>query len=224
MVEMSRERWAYTGGYLREVFGAVDDPVLAALPQRATEAGLPPISISAEVGRLLSILVRATAARTAIELGTLGGHSALWIARAMPPGSRLYTVELDPAHADFAEAQLAAAGVDDRVEVLRGPAQERLPQLAAALGEGSVDFAFVDADKERYLEYARLLVPMLRPGGLLVVDNVLGTSRWWIDDEDHPTRAAVDAMNRWVAAHPALEATAVPLREGLLIAEKRASR
>ncbi len=218
---MSPERWRFTGAYLREVFGQLEDPALEASLADARAAGLPDIAVSVEVGRLLSILAGLVGARVAIEVGTLGGFSTTFLARAMPAGARLYTIEREPRFADLAERTLARAGVADRVEVLRGDAAVVLPALAATLGPGSVDLVFLDADKRDYLAQARLAVPLLRRGGLLVADNVLGTSGWWIDALGHPEREGADALNRWVAAHPELEATAAPLREGVLIARRR---
>ncbi|MCA9552530.1 MAG: O-methyltransferase [Myxococcales bacterium] len=219
-MEMNAARWRYTREYLGEVFGR-EDPELASLASDAAAAGLPTIAVSAEVGRLLKMLVGLTPGRRAVELGTLGGYSAAWIARGLAPGGHLTTVELDPRHADFAEGQLARLGLADRVEVRRGAALDVLAQLAEAWPAGSVDFAFVDAVKREYPAYFEALHPLLGPGAILVVDNVLGTNSWWIDSEDSPDRAAADQLNRGVAAHAGYEAVGLPLREGLLVARKR---
>lgn len=222
-MEMTPERWSYTGRYVREVFG-VEDPVLEGLMQDARAAGLPDIAVSADVGRLLAITA-ALAAKgreepTAIEVGTLGGYSAIWIARALGERGRLVTIEYDEAHAAFAERWIETAGLKDRVELRRGAALEQLEKLARDLGPASVDFVFLDADKLEYPDYFRLVRPLIRPGGVLVADNVLGSSSWWIDQEEKPHRRAADTLNRTLAADPDFVATAVPLREGLLIAHR----
>lgn len=220
MIEMSPARWRATSDYVDEVFGA-EDEALARLSQEARAAGLPDIAVSAGAGRLLALLTRLTPARLAVEVGTLGAYSSIWIARALAPGGRLYTIELDAAHADFAQAQLERAGVADRVELCRGAALEVLPALLERLAPASVDLAFIDAVKSEYEATFALLRDRVSPGGLLIADNVLGTGQWWIDQADHPDRAAVDRFNRRLAADPGFEVAAVPLREGLLIARRR---
>lgn len=218
-VEMTPERWRYTSGYLRETFGR-EDPHLAGLMQRAVEHGLPDIAVSADVGRLLMMLTSMTRGRLAIELGTLAGYSAIWIARGLSAGGRLITVEPDPKHADFAEAELARAGVSDRVEVRRETGVEALEALSGELAPGSVDVLFLDAVKTEYPEYFRIARPLIAPGGLVIADNVLGSSRWWIDHEGHPDREGAHALNRALAEDAEFEAIALPIREGVLVARR----
>lgn len=216
-MEMTPERWRATRRYLTEVFGA-EDEVLLQLRREAEAAGLPPIAISPELGRLLGLLTGLAGARRAVEVGTLGGYSAIWIARALAPGGRLVTIEREASHADFAERQLAGAGLADRVEVRRGDSGPVLAALAAEWAPASVDLVFLDADKRRYAADLDALRPLLAPGALVLADNVLGTGSWWIDVETHPDRQAVDAFSRGLAADPDFEVTAVSAREGLLIA------
>lgn len=211
---MTPERWSFIGDYSRDLFGEYDDH-LAGLMHRAAEAGLPPIAVSSDVGRLLKILVSMTEAKVALEVGTLGGYSAIWIARGLAADGRLITIEYDDKHADFAERELVSAGVDDKVEVRRGAALDILPELADQLGHDSLDFAFIDAVKSEYVDYYRILKPMIKPGGLLVADNVFGTGSGWID-EGYGT----DEFNRAIAADPDFESVATPMREGVLIARK----
>lgn len=211
---MTPERWSYIGDYANDVFGRYDEH-LAGLMNRAVDAGLPPIAVSADVGRLLKILVSMTGGHLAVELGTLAGYSGIWIARGLSEDGRLVTVEVDDRHADFATSEFETAGVADRVEVVRGPALDVLPALADRFGPESVDFAFIDAVKSEYVDYFHLLRPMLRPGSLLVADNVYATGAGWID-EGHGT----DDFNRLVATDPEFDAVATPMREGVLIARK----
>jgi len=119
----------------------------------ATAAGLPDIAVSADVGRLLMMLTSMTQARLALEVGTLGGYSGIWIARGLAEGGRLITIEREPNHAAFAQRQFERAAVDDRVEIRMGGALEVLPRLADELGPGSVDVVFIDAEKTEYCEY-----------------------------------------------------------------------
>lgn len=212
---MTPERWNYIGSYAEEIFGNEDEH-LAGLQRRAAGAGLPAIAVSADVGRLLEILVSMTAARLAIELGTLGGYSGIRIARSLSEGGRLLTIERDERHADFAAKEFAAAGVDDRVEIVRGAALDVLPSIADEVGEGNVDFVFIDALKSEYVAYFDLLRPLVKVGGLVVADNVYGTGAGWID-EGHGT----DDFNRLIASDPDFDAIATPMRQGVLIARRK---
>jgi caffeoyl-CoA O-methyltransferase len=211
---MTPERWTFLGEYADDVFGRYDEH-LAGLMGRAVEAGLPAISVSADVGRLLKILVSMTEGKLALELGTLAGYSAIWIARGLAPDGKLITIEYNDDHADFAEQEFETAGVTEHVEIVRGAALDVLPDLAERLGPASVDFAFVDAVKREYVDYFRLIKPLMKAGGLLVADNVYGTGAGWID-EGHGT----DEFNRLIAADPDFDAVATPMREGVLIARR----
>lgn len=145
-----------------------DDEVLTAALARAEAAGLPSIAVSALQGKFLHLLAKLIGARRILEIGTLGGYSGLWLARALPEGGRLDTIEIDAAHADVAAATFAAAGVADRVTLHRGAGLDVLPGLA-----GPYDMAFIDADKENNAAYFDLAVQRARPGALIIVDNVV---------------------------------------------------
>lgn len=216
---MTPKRWDYTTGYLREVFGQ-EPAELRALQREAKVAGLPDISISPDVGRLLQLLLRSTDAKLAIEIGTLGGYSSIWIARALADDGKLITIEREPVYAAFAERQFAKLGLEGRIDVRRGSAIDVLSTLVDELPSASVDAIFMDALKHEYPEYWRIVSPLLKPGGLLIADNALGTSEWWIDDESHPDRVGADQLNRALAHDPDFDAVAVPLREGLLLARR----
>jgi len=218
-MDMNRERWAYIQEYSREVFGR-QDAHLAGLMDEAVEVGLPSIAVSADVGRLLMILTSMTRGQLAIELGTLGGYSGIWIARGLKPDGRLITIERELAHADFAKVQFERAGVADRVAIRRGAALEVLPKLAEELGPDSVDVVFIDAVKVEYTQYWRIVRPLIVPGGLVLVDNVLGGGTWTIDNEDDPQRQVVDTFSRLVSEDPQFEAVVVPLRQGVLVGRR----
>lgn len=231
-MDMTPQRWTETSEYLRSVFGPLGEPIdarLDGLMDRAVAAGLPSIAVSADVGRLLMVLASmAAGARTAgvpraLEIGTLGGYSGLWIARGLGATGRLITVEADPRHAAFARSEFALAGMADRIELREGKGLDVLPRLQAEFGAGSFDMVFLDAIKSEYRTYAEHAAKLLRPGGLLVADNCLGSS-WWITDApgSDEGRDAVDAFNRWIA-NPAsgFLACCVANREGLVVARRR---
>ena len=219
MVDMTPDRWRYTNDYAHAVFGEQDDH-LAGLMTRAIAKGLPDIAVSAEVGRLLMILTSMTRAKLAIEVGTLGGYSGIWIARGLAPNGKLYTVEPEKLHADFAQEQFKIAGVADRVEICRGFALDVLPQLATKLQAGSVDVVFLDAIKTEYPAYWKIVRPLIAVGGLIIADNVYGSNSWWIDSIGDPSREAADRFNRLVAGDPDFQAVAIPLRQGVLVGRR----
>ncbi len=225
-LEHTTDRWDALQAYTREVFGAQDEQLRTLMP-RAIAAGIPDIAVDASVGRLLRTLCAMTnagkGAAVAIELGTLAGYSAIWIARGLrrDPAGRLYTIEPEPHHANFALREFSAAGVADRIEIRRSTALEELPRLRDQLGDESVDFAFLDAIKTEYTDYLLALRPMMRRGGLIVADNVLGGSKWVTDPPGSSDyRDAIDRFNRTVASDSWFETSCVPLREGLMIARR----
>lgn len=224
-MDMTPDRWRNTSAYLNEVFGRPDDQ-LVTLMRRALDAGIPDIAVDHAVGRILALLASTTnagrGARCIIEVGALAGFSALWLARGLALGGRLITIELDPAHAAFARAEFARAGLAERIDLRVGAALEVLPALLRELEAQPVDLVFLDAVKTEYRAYADLLIPRLAPGGLLIADNALGAG-WWIDDPPgaDPARDAIDAFNRAVAADPRLDTACLANREGLLVARRR---
>ena len=211
---MTPERWKYLGRYSRDLFGSQDDH-LATMMDEAVAAGLPDISVTADVGRLLMILTSLTPGRLAIEVGTLAGYSGIWIARGLSDTGRLITIEFEPKHAEFARRQFERAGVGSAVEVRVGAGIEILSGLGDELAPGSVDVVFLDAVKTEYSDYFKLARPLIAPGGLVLADNVYATGAGWVD-EGHGT----DEFNRLVASDPDFETVAVPLRQGIMIARR----
>lgn len=218
-MEMTPERWQFTQAYSREVFGR-EAAGLTALMNEARAQGLPEIAVSAEVGRLLYMIVASTRAKLAIEIGTLGGYSAIWIARGLAPDGKLVTIEPEAKHADFAQRQFERNGVADRITIRRGFALDVLPELARELPAQSADFVFLDAIKTEYPDYWRLVRPLIAVGGFLAADNVYGSGEWWIDSVGHATRRAADRFNRTVADDSDFEAVALPIRQGVLLARR----
>lgn len=203
--------------YVRDLFAA-EDSVLARARSRHAERGLPDILISADEGKLLHVLLRAIAARRVLELGTLGGYSGVWIARALPPEGRLITVERDAKHAAVARQAFAEAGVADRVHVVPGEALDVFPTLAPGF-----DAVFLDADKEPLPTYFEWSLRLLRPGGLLLCDNAFYHGAV-LDAGDRSAGAdGVRRFNALAASDPRVSATIVPVRDGLLIGVKAAA-
>ena len=200
---MSDPRWSEVDDFGMAALGG-DDAVLVAARDRAAVAGLPDIAVSTAQGKMLHLLAKAIGARRILEVGTLGGYSTIWLARALPADGELISLEISPAHAEVARANLAAAGLGDRAKVLVGPALDLLPTLA-----GPFDLAFIDADKENNAAYADAAIRLARPGGLVIIDNVVREGA--ILDADHPdprvrgTRRLFDAL----AADHRVEATVV---------------
>jgi predicted O-methyltransferase YrrM len=148
------------------------DPALEAALAANAAAGLPAIDVAPTQGKLLNILARMVGARRILEIGTLGGYSTIWLARALPVDGRLITLEAEPRHAAVARENIARAGLGDRVEVRLGPALDSLPRL-----EGPFDFVFIDADKPRNPDYLDWAVRLSRPGTVIVCDNVVRGGR-----------------------------------------------
>ena len=165
------EDWSAVDEFLNAHVVPEDPALIAALADSAA-AGLPPIAVAPNQGKLLHILARLRGARTILEIGTLGGYSTIWLARALPEGGRLVTLELDPKHAAVAQANLIRAGVADKVTIRVGPALDSLKALA---GEGlpPFDLAFIDADKPNNPNYFDWALKLSRPGSLIIVDNVV---------------------------------------------------
>jgi len=199
--------------YITSLF-ARDDDVLAALREAADREGLPPISIGAVTGRLLQVLLSAVRAERVLEVGTLGGYSAIWMARALPRSGRLVTIEIDERHADFARRYFTRAGLDDRIEVRVGRALDVLP----AFDGERFDVVFLDADKEPLPTYLDWSLRLLRPGGLLIADNALWGGRV-LDPttEDEGTRG-IREFNRRLATDERLRGTIIPVGDGLAVA------
>lgn len=200
------------GHYLASLF-APEDATLIALREEADRIGFPPIAISADTGRLLQVLLVAIGARRVLEVGTLGGYSAIWMARALPSGGRLVSLEIEPRHAEFARRHLKRAQVDDRVEVRVGRALD----LLAALDGERFDAVFLDADKEPLPTYLEWALRLLRPGGLVIADNALWGGRVADSAVTDDQTLGIREFNRRLAADPRLTSIVVPTHDGVAI-------
>ena len=168
---MNDRSWEAVDQYFASTLGT-SDPVLEAALARSRRAGLPPIQVSPNQGRLLWLLARSAGARMVLEIGTLGGYSAIWLGRALPPVGRLVTLEVDHRHAEVARSNLAEAGLGAIAEVIEGDAQESLRKLTAQ-GATPFDLVFIDANKDAYDTYLELALRLSHPGTVLVADNVV---------------------------------------------------
>ncbi len=204
---MTKERWAAVDSYLTDAL-VPPDPVLDAALAASAEAGLPPINVTPIQGKLLALLVQLQSARAVLEIGTLGGYSTIWLARALPADGRLVTLESDPKYAEVARENIGRAGLTEVVELRLGPALETLPQLAAE-GAGPFDFFFVDADKVNNPEYFTWAVQLSRPGSAIVVDNVVRNGAVIDAESTDPEVQATRRLHELLATDRRVSATAI---------------
>ncbi|MGA3216369.1 MAG: O-methyltransferase [Acidimicrobiales bacterium] len=204
---MTQQHWSDVDRHLIDRL-VPSDPDLDAALQASADAQLPPIHVPPNQGKLLHLLVLATKARSVLEIGTLGGYSTIWLARALPPGGRLVTLEADLRHAAVAQANIDGAGLSEVVEIIVGPAAETLPKLVAE-HVPSFDVVFIDADKPNTTEYFAWSLQLSHVGSLIIVDNVVRGGKVVDETSDDP---AVRGMQRFLdslASEPRVSATAV---------------
>ena len=204
---MSKKKWTAVDRYISDTL-IPPDPVLESALAVSKKSGLPPIAVAPNQGKFLMILAQAVGARSILELGSLGGYSTIWLARALPADGRLITLEFDPKHAEVTRANIAHAGLADKAEVRIGAALDTLPQLAAE-GLGPFDLIFIDADKGNYPGYLEWAVKLSRPGTLIIGDNVVRDGDVIDAANPDPSVQGVRRMNEIIAAEPRLTATAI---------------
>ncbi|MGA8582610.1 MAG: O-methyltransferase [Roseiarcus sp.] len=184
------------------------DPALEEALAANAAAGLPSIDVSAPQGKLIHLLARMTGARKALEIGTLGGYSTIWLASALPDGGRLITLERSAKHAEVARRNVARASLAGKVEIRTGAALETLPKIEAE-GLGPFDFVFIDADKENNAAYLEWALRLSRPGTTIVVDNVVRDGEVADATSRDPDVVGVRRMFEMMAREPRLSATAI---------------
>jgi len=204
---MAEDPWAAVDRYISDLL-VESDPVLDAALRDSAAAGLPAIHVSPNQGKLLLLLAQAHRARSILEIGTLGGYSTIWLARALPPGGRLVTLEYEPKHAEVARVNLARAGFGGVAELRVGRAQDTLPLLAAE-GRGPFDLIFIDADKQGYPEYFKWALKLSRLGSLIIADNVVRNGAVADSASPDPGVQGVRQMYELVAKEPRVSATAI---------------
>jgi predicted O-methyltransferase YrrM len=204
---MTREKWSAVDCYINDLFIAAD-PALDAALEASVAAGLPAINVAPNQGKFLHLVARIRGARNILEIGTLGGYSTIWLARALPAGGRLITLEADAMHAEVARANLARAGLGAVVDLRLAPALETLPQLAQE-GRGPFDLIFIDADKENIPDYFKWALKLSRRGSVIIVDNVVRKGEVIDAGSSDPTILGVRRFNEMLAAEPGVSATEI---------------
>ncbi len=210
---MDQALWTAVDGYISEQL-LPEDPVLEAAIAAADAAGLPPIAITPNQGKLLELIARIHNAQSILELGTLGGYSTIWLARALPEGGRLVTLERDPGYAELAQTNIANAGLADVVDIRVGPALETLPELHEQVA-GPFDLIFIDADKQNYPGYLEWSLKLSRVGTLIIGDNVVRSGAIVDPAAEDPSfgdggvAAGVRRFYEMLAAEPRVTATAI---------------
>jgi predicted O-methyltransferase YrrM len=202
---MSEEIWSAVDRYIDDTLVAPDEALSAALAA-SSAAGMPAIAVSPSQGKLLHLMARALTARRILEIGTLGGYSTIWLARALPAGGRLITLESDTRHAEVARANIARAGLAGMVELRLGEALETLPALSS---EGPFDLTFIDADKPNNPNYFSWALKLSRRGSLIIIDNVARDGD--IADKSSRRQSVIGVRRMFdiMAAEPRVSATAI---------------
>jgi predicted O-methyltransferase YrrM len=205
MKSTGQKVWTKVDRYFGDLLAPAEDTLNAALLANQ-QAGLPQIDVTSLQGKFLEFLVRVSGAKRVLEIGTLGGYSTIWLARALPEGGRVVTLELDPHHARVARVNLQNAGVFDRVDLRVGPAVESLATLVTEAGE-PFGLIFIDADKQGYPEYLQWSLKLSRPGTVVVADNVVREGKVIDANSDDANVQGVQRFTELLAAEPRLSAT-----------------
>ncbi len=204
---MTEDLWNEVDRYFSDLL-TPPDPGLDRALERSTAEGLPEIQVSPQLGKFLHLVARIQGARRILEIGTLGGYSTIWLARALPEGGKVVTLEYDPVHAELAHRNLEEAGVAERVEVRVGPALETLPILAGEVPD-PFDVVFIDADKRSNPEYLDWAIRLGRVGTVIITDNVVRDGGVLDADTDDPDIQGVRHHNEMLARDPRVEAAAI---------------
>jgi predicted O-methyltransferase YrrM len=204
---MSQELWSEVESYVDGLL-IPSDPVLDAAVAASEAADLPPIAVSPSQGRLLHLLARLMGARRVLEIGTLGGYSTIWLARALPEDGLVVTIEYEAKHAEVAQANLTRADVEPVIDVRVGRALDVLPEIAAE-GLEPFDLVFIDADKENNDAYFKWALRLVRPGAAIVIDNVVRDGEVANADTNDPNVQGVRRLHEAIAAEPRVEGTTI---------------
>jgi caffeoyl-CoA O-methyltransferase len=191
--------------YISQLFHDEDD-CLKATEQSIIESGIPQISISPNQGKFLQLLARLCNAKKILEIGTLGGYSTIWMARALPENGKLITLEIDHKHAEVAQQNFKRCGLASKIEIRLGKAIELLPQLEVE-GAGPFDMIFIDADKPPYTEYFQWALKLSRPGTLIIADNVIREGKVLLEESPDDMVAGVKRFNEYLSKSKAVTAT-----------------
>jgi predicted O-methyltransferase YrrM len=215
---MTQKTWTAVDNYVSEMLVPSDKALDAAL-EASADSGLPEIAVAPNQGKFLMLLARSINARNILEIGTLGGYSTIWLARALPKGGRVVTLEAVPRHAEVARSNFERAGLASMIDLRLGKAIDTLPKLAAEK-PAPFDFIFIDADKENYEGYYERGLTLLRPGGVMAIDNVLWNGAVADPKVHDPMTDAIRALNDKVAKDRRVAISLVPIGDGLTLARK----
>jgi len=204
---LNQEQWNKVDEYFSATL-APSDPMLDAALASSEQAGLPAINVAPNQGKFLQLLARISGAKRILEIGTLGGYSTLWLARALPAGGSLITLELEPAHAEVARLNMERAGVSDKVSVMVGNAVDSLKKLVRDQVE-PFDFVFIDADKQNNPQYLEWSLKLARAGTVIVTDNVVRKGGVADPNNHDPDVEGVRSLFAMASANPRLSSTAV---------------
>lgn len=204
---MNQEQWTAVDQYINQTL-VPSDAALDAAIEASIKAELPSIAVTPSQGKLLQILAQLQGGRRILEIGTLGGYSTIWLARALPKNGRLITLEIDPKHAKIASANVARAGLSRLVDLRLGKAIDTLPKLKAEK-KGPFDLIFIDADKATIPEYFTWSLKLSRPGSLIVVDNVVRKGAVIDAKSGDPDVQGVRRLNEMLAKEPRVTATTI---------------
>ena len=205
---MSEKAWSKMDEYIGEQLLADADPIFEQVLRANATGGLPSIDVSPAQGKFLNLMVRISGARQILEIGTLGGYSTIWMAKALPAGGSLISLEFAPKHAAVAKDNLARAGLLDRTEVRVGPALDSLPKLAAEK-KAPFDLIFIDADKPNNPHYLEWAIKLSRPGTVIILDNVVRDGRVVDATSTDPTVVGTRAAFDLLKGHPRVDSTAL---------------
>jgi predicted O-methyltransferase YrrM len=204
---MTQETWTAVDSYITDML-LPPDPILDAALQDSDAAGLPPHNVSPTQGKFLMLLALIHKANNILEIGTLGGYSTIWMARALPPNGRLITLESDPKHAEVARNNIARAGLNNVVEILVGKAVDTLPKLITE-NHNPFDLIFIDADKPSNPEYFSWALKLSRKGTVIIADNVIRDGTVIEANSDDPKVQGVRRFNEMLSSEPRVSATAI---------------
>ena len=202
---MTQDTWSAVDHYVTDILDLTDD-VLESTQKACDDAGLPPIAVSVPQGKLLYLLARIRGAKRILEVGTLGGYSTIWMARALPPDGKLVTIEIDPKHAEVARANVDRAGFREQVDVRLGAAIQELPKLAGE-NDGPFDFVFIDADKPSIPDYFAWSLKMSQAGTVIIVDNVVREGAVIDSKSEDAAVRGVRRLNEMLAAEDRVTST-----------------
>lgn len=203
---MSLEQWTAVDDYMNSLF-VPSDPALDAALESSDAAGLPPAAVAPNQGKLLMLLAQLRGARTILEIGTLGGYSTIWLARALPSDGRLISLEYNPKHAEVAQENIIRAGVNDKVEIRVGRAVDTLPLLVEEFG--TFDLIFIDADKPSNPDYLAWTLKLSRRGTLIIADNVVREGKVIDAESTDANVVGIRRFNELLAAEPRVSTTAI---------------